>query len=379
MAAGPTDLDLTNPAVKLIWDSSLMVGVAKRTPIINDDYGLIGDSENNLIQRKRDVFKEGGTRATVTLVRELQDPPLFGNEEARNREEGLRLPTFPFEINQVRKPVAMRGRITPKRVSWNVWKTTQEQLARYWAPLMESGLLLHGAGITTNISTANERFHNGASLANTFSNTPRAPDAAHITRVHNAASDDLVALDKSATLDLDVVSDLVARAGMLPLPIRPATIHGRELYVLFVHPYQVAHLKKNSRWLALMRDTIRGGEIDGSPLWHGTLGIYNGVMWVESPHVPPGVDGSGNRVANVRRAIFCGAQSFVIGLAKEHTDETDFITDLEDWDYKNNKGMCAAIIAGFACPFYGVEEQGTTEDYGKIVVSSYAKELYTSA
>lgn len=379
MAAGPTDLDLTNPAVKLIWDTSLMVGVAKRTPIINDDYGLIGDSENNLIQRKRDIFREGGTRATVTLVRELQDPPLYGNEEARNREEGLRLPTFPFEINQVRKPVAMRGRITPKRVSWNVWKTTQEQLARYWAPLMECGLLLHGAGITTNVSTANEKFHNGAFLGNTFSNAPRTPDSAHIMRVHEHASDDLVALDKSATIDLDVVSALVAKAKSLPLPIRPATIHGRELYVLFVHHYQTAHLKKNSRWLAMMRDTIKGGAIDGNPLWHGALGIYDGVLWIETPHIPPGVDGSGNRVANVRRAIFAGAQAFVIGLAKEHSSETDFITDLESWDYNNNKGMAAALIAGFACPYFSVEEQATTEDYGKIVVPSYAKELYTSA
>lgn len=379
MAAGPTDLDLTNPAVKLLWDSSLMVGVAKRTPVINDDYGLIGDTENNLIQRKRDIFKEGGTRATVTLVRELQDPPLYGNEEARNREEGLRLPTFPFEINQVRKPVAMRGRITPKRVSWNVWKTTQEQLARYWAPLMESGLFLHGAGITTNIKTANERFHDGSSLANTFSNAPRTPDAAHIYRPFGIASDDLVALNKAATFDLDLVTEVRTRAGMLPLPIRPATIHGQELYVWFLHPYQVAHLKKNSRWLALMRDTIRGGEIDGSPLWRGALGIYDGVLLIESPHIPPGVDGSGVRVANVRRGIFCGAQAFVLGLAKEHSSETDFITDLEDWDYKNNKGMCAAIIAGMACPYFSVEEQGTTEDYGKIVVPTYAKELYTSA
>lgn len=377
--AGPTTFDLTDPQTKLIWDSQLMAEVAKRTSIIDDKYGFIGDKDTNLIQRKKKLFEEGGTRATITMVRQLRQKPTFGNQPLRDREEGLRNPTFKWDINQVRHAVAISGRITPKRVPWDVWETTKAQLGAYWAPLMEAGLLLHGAGINKNIATAAEWYHDGSDLGVTFSNAPRTPDSAHIIRVHGHASDDLVALDSSAVIDVDTGSELVARAKMLPFPIRPAMIHGQELYVLFVHPYQVAPLKKNSRWLSYMRDTLRGGAINGNPIWTGALGINDGVLWVETPYLPPGIDGSNVRVANVRRAVFCGAQSFVIGLAKDHEDETDFISDTENWDYSNNKGLATAILGGFACPFYDVDEQGTTEDYGKIVVSSYAKELYTSA
>lgn len=379
MATGPTYFDLSDPVSKLNWDRELMVEVAKRTAAMNDALGFVGEKDTNLFQRKKAVFAEGGTRATITLVRQLRSLPTFGNQELRSREEGLRTPYFRWDINQVRHAVAINGRVTQKRVNWDVWERSKTQLGAYWAQVMEAGVFMHLAGIPYNIATNGEWYHRGDNLGVTFSNTPRAPDTKHIIRVHDHASDDLVALDTSAILDTNTGSALVARAKMLPFPIRPAMIHGQELYVLFVHPYQVAHLKNNSRWLSRMRDTIKGGAINGNPLFTGALGIDDGVLWVESPYVPPGVDGSNLRVADARRAVFCGAQSLVIGLAKEFEDETTFVTETESWDYANNKGVASNIFAGFASPYFSVDEQSTTEDYGKIVVTSYAKELVTSA
>lgn len=377
--AGPTYYDLTDPEVVQKWEAELFIEVAKRTALMNKNLGLIGDDETALVQRKKKVFETGGTQATVTLSRQLKQLPTFGNQTLRNREEGLATSTYKFQINQIRHAVAVNGRVTQKRVTWDVWKQSLRMLGEYFPQVMEAGAMLHLAGIPYDVSTAAEWYHDGTNLGVTFSNAPRVADSKHIYRVHEAASDDLTALDTSAILDTDTSSRLVAMAKMLPVPIRPAMIHGQELYVLFVHPYQVAHLKDNSRWLARMRDTIKGGSINGNPLFTGALGIDDGVLWVESSYVPPGIDGSNARVANARRAIFCGAQAMVIGLAKEYPDESTFTNEVESWDYANNKGVAATILAGFGCPNYSITEQGDTEDYGKIVVTSYAKELITSA
>lgn len=379
MATGPTYFDLNDPATVQKWEQQLFIEVAKRCGFLNKKLGLIGDDESALCQRKKKVFESGGTQATITLLRQLRQVPTFGNQPLRDKEEGLRVATHKFQINQVRHAVAVQGRITQRRVTWDVWKSSLRQLGEYWPQVIESAAMMHLCGVTVDISNALEWYHVGNNLGATFSNAPTAPDTKHMYRVHGHATDDLVGLDSSAILDLDTSSILVAMAKTLPIPIRPAMVNGQELYVLFVHPYAVAHLKDNSRWLSRMRDTIKGGAIDGNPLVTGALGIDDGVLWVETPYLPCGIDASNARVANARRFAFCGAQSLVFGFAKEYENESTFTNEVESWDYANNKGVAATILAGISLPRFSVEEQGTTEDFGRIVGVSYAKELVTSA
>ena len=69
----------------------------------------------------------------------------------------------------------------------------------------------------------------------------------------------------------------------------------------------------------------------------------------------------------------------MLGFAKESPDENSFIAETDDWDYKNNKGLCNGIFLGGIAPKFPIKEQNNvTHDYGKIVVTTYAEELYTS-
>lgn len=376
--AGPTHFNLADPETILKWERELYVEVAKRTALMNKKLGLVGDGPSFLCQRQKEVFKTGGTRATITLRRELRQLPRYGNQVLRDAEEGLRTATFNYEINQIRHATALTGRVTKQRVTWDVWKESLNALGEYFPKVMEAGAMLHLAGIPYDISTAGEWYHVGNNLGVTFANTPRAPDTKHIFRIHEHATDDLVAADTSAILDINDASRLVAMAKQMPIPIRPCMVHGQELYIWFVHPNQVHALKQNSRWLAAIKDTIRGGAINGNPLFTGALGIWDGVLLVENQYVPCGIDSSNLRVANARRSIFCGAQALVLGLAKEYEDENSFTNDQESWDYANNKGVAATILAGIACPAFSIAEQGTTEDFARIVCTSYAQELVTS-
>lgn len=375
--------DLGEQEVVEKWEKELHVQVALRTPLMTKRYGFVGEGEDMLCQKKTKIWEDGGTRATVTLVRELQGDPTFGNQELRNREEAPNTATFRWEINQVRHATKITGRITQRRVNWDIWKNSLTSLGTWTAKVTESAAMLHLAGVAYDVSTAQEWYHKGNSLGNTFGNTPSAPDSKHIMRVGDGHSSDTndtsVGDDPGAVITLDTISELKARAKNLPIPIRPCMVHDQELYVFFVHSYAARHLKNSSKYMSVMKAALQGGQSADHPFWTGALGIWDGVLVVENNYVPPGLSSTNTRVANARRNIFCGAQALVLGVAKEYDKQNLFQNDQESWDYANNKGLAVTTFAGFAAPKYSVVEQGTTDDYAKIVAVSYAQELVTSA
>jgi N4-gp56 family major capsid protein len=378
--------DLNDPETVQKWERELLVQIAMRTPLFSKRYGFIGDDETALCQKRKRVWdsEEGGgsgTQATVTLYRELRGEPTFGNTPLRDREETSDTATFKWQINQVRHAVALRGRVTQKRVTWNIWKESKNRLGAYWAKVSEAASMLHLAGVPYDVRTQAEWYHNGLSLGHTFSNVPTVPDAKHIYRIGNTTDTDdtNTGADPAAIIDLDTISTLKAIAKNLPIPMRPAVINGRELYVLFAHSYSLRHMKSNSQWMEVMRAAMQGGQVEGHPWWTGALGIWDDTLIVENNYVPPGLSATNTRVANARRNIFCGAQALVFGISKEFDNQNMFQNDEESWDYGNNKGIAATSFLGLACPRFAVVEQGTTEDYSRIVTVSYAQELVTSA
>lgn len=380
MGSSSDFFELDQPETIQKWERELHYEIAMRTPFMAKKYGFIGDKPTFLCQKRSEVWRDGGTQATVTLRRPLRGAPAFGNQTLRGTETSPPTATFKWQINQVRKATQILGRITKKRVTWNVWNESLDALGTYFAQVTESAAMLHGAGVTVDLRTEHEWYHDGSNLGFTLSNAPRIPDTKHILRIgHTSDTDDTnVGADPAATLDLDTFSELKARAKTLPIPIRPAMVHGKELYVFFAHTYALRHMKEDSKWLAFMKATIEGGAINGNPVWSGALGIWDGVLIVEDFYVPPGISATSTRVANARRNIFCGAQSFVLGVAKEYDKDNMWQNETESWDYANNKGVAAHSLLGLKCPFYEVEEQDTTDDYGKLVCVSYAQELNTS-
>lgn len=378
--------DLTDPETVQKWERELLVQIAMRTPLFSKRYGFIGDGPTALCQKKKKVWESedgggGGTQATVTLKRELRGKPTFGNTPLRDREETFDTATFKWQINQVRHAAKVTGRVTQKRVTWNIWQESKDSLGTWFAKITEAAAMMHLGGITVNLATQQEWYHDGSDLGSTLSNAPRVPDTKHILRINNNADTDdtNTGNDPAAIIDLDVISTLKAMAKNMPIPIRPAMINGRELYVLFAHSYALRHMKSNSAWVEMMRAAMQGGKVEDHPWWTGALGIYDDVLLVENNYVAPGISATSTRVANARRNIFCGAQALVLGVSKEFDNDSLFKNDEDTWDYGNNRGIAATSFLGLACPYFSVKEQGTTEDYARIVVTSYAQELVTSA
>lgn len=371
--------DFNDPEVVQQWEKDLMLAVSKKCTIMNPEYGLIGDSNQFVVQRKKKLFEQGGTTATTTIAREFHQPPVYGNQSLRDQEEGMETQVFKWSINLLKKAAKVVGfRLTKQRVTWDAYQTSIEKLANYWPKVLEAGMCMHLAGFTLNGATRNEWYHDATNLALTMANVPQLPDALHIRWPNDLTDDSQVQADSSARFDLPSLTTLKTIANNLPIPIRMAKTPWGDKYVYLAHGYSIRHLKENSRWLATMRDTLRGGAIDGNPLWTGALGIYDDVVIVQADYLPPGMNGA-TIYRNVRRNVFCGAQALCLGFGKETGDENTFLNETESWEYGQSKGVAAMILIGAAAPRFPVSEQGDTEDYGKIVHPCYAQELVTSA
>jgi hypothetical protein len=386
MADAGTEYDFSDPEVAEAWERDLMLNTVRRTVLLNPEYKLIGDSPSFMIQRRLKVFdpyEDGGgkgTKAHITLSRNYRQTPKIGNEPVRGSEEGIETEVVDYVINLLRHAGRLNGvRLTQARVPWSVWKEMMREESVYWPQIMEAGMCLHLAGVPIDVSTANEWYLKGDNTAHTLCNTPTAPDADHIFRPNGHADDSTVNTDSTATLDVTTGTKMKQKAGMLPIPVRPCETPWGDNHVFLCHPWSLTYLRNTySAWWQIMVANLQGGGGGDNPIFTGAKGLVDGVLYVECPYVPPGYVGT-TAYRNTRRNIFCGAQSLVLGFAKESPDENSFIAETDDWDYKNNKGLCNGIFLGGIAPKFPIKEQnGVTHDYGKIVVTTYAEELYTS-
>lgn len=380
-----TYYDLTDAETKQAWEREVLYQVVKRATLLNPKYGLIGDKNSSMIHRRRKTFNSsedggGGTQATTTLIRNYRQTPAIGNEPLRGSEEGLGSSTFRYQINQLRHAGQLNGvRITKQRVPWNVWNEMMNQESLYWPAIIEAGLCMHLAGFTVNGATQSEWYHRGDLLAHTLCNAPRTPDTKHIFRPNGLADDAAVHADSTAVIDIDLGSRLKSMAQSMPVPMRPCSTPWGDLYVFLCHTYSLNYLRRTySAWWQTMTAALKGGVTSDNPIFTGALGIFDEVLYVQAQYIPPGFVGN-TIYRNCRRNVFCGAQAAVLGFAKENEDENTFTAEVDGWDYNNNKGLANAIMIGAASPYFTLDEQGTTEDYGKIVVPTYAEELVVSA
>jgi len=107
---------------------------------------------------------------------------------------------------------------------------------------------------------------------------------------------------------------------------------------------------------------MTGGDVETNPIFTGALGVYNGVVlheWVRLPTAP-----SGANAANVRRAVFCGAQAVGMAWGQGHSETPKYEEDI--FDYGRQFGVSVQSILG------AKKLQFNSKDFGTIVMSTYA-------
>jgi len=147
------------------------------------------------------------------------------------------------------------------------------------------------------------------------------------------------------------------------------------MYVCFIHPYQKSDLMAYSSgapstiWGKIQQDYRQGGgEQSSNPLITGACGVYGDVLFVENSRVPYGLSAADSTtvVTNVRRAIFCGAQSAVMGWGRLGGTPRRFRWTEKQFDYDREYGVAAGFLGGIK------QTQFNSLPFSTICISTYS-------
>lgn len=346
------------------WSEGLEAEVLK-----NISYsGFIGKRSDSLCQWKDELATKPGDTVTIGLRMQLDAAPKSSSDAVENNEQTLTIYNMSITLDEVVDAVRFKNVIDRQRVTFDMRDEARAALSDQLANAWDTSFFAQAAG-AKHITDPTFYGHNvvldhQAASSDHFISA----DLANITQ----GDESIVSGD---ILTLAHIDKAVTRAKTLSPSIRPAKIpgFGMPMYVLFVHPYQMAQLRAydataGTGW-DLLTKAMEGGKVDDNPLITGNSFIYNGVLVVESQRVPLGVNSStGAAVANTRRAIFCGAQSLMMGWGRLGGDPRRFRWVEKHFDYDREYGIAAGFLGGIKLA------QFNSKPFSTIVLSSYATE-----
>lgn len=336
-------------AVKL-WGKKLFQDALKKTYFDR----FMGKSSNSLVQLRDETSKGPGDRITIGLRMQLSGAGVQGDGTLEGNEESLTTYSDNVYIDQLRHAVRSAGKMSEQRVPFSVRDEAKAGLEDWWADRLDTWFFNQLAGYTAQTDTR----YTGNQAATAPSTNRKLFAGSTATDVGQTSSD---------IFNLNLIDKCVERAETVSPTLRPIMVGGEKKFVMFLHPYQVYDLRTSTssgQWLDIQKAALAGGKDSGSPIYTGALGEYNGVVLHQASRVPQGVNGS-SAVTTTRRAIFCGAQAALMAYGqKDQSAEMSWVEEL--FDYQNQLGVSAGMIAGLKKTVFN------SEDFGTITVSTYA-------
>lgn len=315
------------------WSNSLMRESFGRMDVTS----LFGKSEESCIRILPDLESNPGDTVYYDLLSQDRSNGVNGDSRLDGYESELSFYQDTLKINQKRHGHTFKG-MSQQRIAHDLRRSARLSLSNWWGWFMEAGLLSHLAGVA---GTGNETV-SGALGADTGSadfagNTITALDSDHLVD------------GTGATMTLELIDSAVAKAKVNNPRVAPLNIRGMQVYVLYLHPYQIKSLKTETTaisWNEIHREASSRG--DKNPIFTGAHGMYNGVIIRESEFIPrsgtnvthgvllgqgAGAIAFGNAWKKGRRASSGGGAYFSW---REKLD-----------DYDNEEGVAGASCLGF--------------------------------
>lgn len=365
-----TNFNALTTEQKTVWSRDIWK-MARNVAFVSK---FTGRGPNAMIQRVTELTKsEKGTRAVLTLVADLEDDGVAGDDQLEGNEEAIKAFDQVIQIDQLRTANRHKGRLADQKSVVNFREQSRDVLAYWLADRMDQLAFLTLSGVAysfTNKGTARP--------SATFANLDFAGDVtAPSTNRHyqwNGTSGNLVA---SSLATLSLANDKPSWAMLVEAKALAKEKYirgikgpgGMEFYHVFMTPTGMAKLRQDADYLANVRNAgVRGSM---NELFKGTDTVMvDGLMIHEFRHVfnnSKVADGSragASGDVTYQRTLFAGAQS--LGMADIGAPE--WIE--KGFDYDNQQGISIAKIFGYKKPqFYSIYD-GATEDFGLIVIDN---------
>lgn len=342
-----TEFGTSDPQTRKVWSQVTFLQAILKTRFAT----MMGRGEDAIIQRFDELQRGAGDEIKFDLLLQFQGYGVDGDERLKGKGEALRYVQDALKINQKRIAHEFKG-MSQQRTVHDLRMDARRNLRDRWAVILDEFMFAYACGLAYG------------DLANALpfaGNALRSPDAAHTV--------DATAVNFS----LELVDIAKERARTADVPIRPAMVEGRQMYVMYITPFQETALKRSQEWRELHRDgSPRGSR---NPLFTGSLGVYNDVILHSSDYLPTLFVSAGS-ASNRSHALLMGAQAMAVafGNAIPATQRRAlgggmFLNWAEELDdYGNEQGVAAGVVFGMSKPQFSVN--GTTQDFATIRVDT---------
>lgn len=298
---------------------------------------FIGKGSGSLIQIKEETSKSAGDKITFGLRMQLTSDGVTGDSTLEGNEEALVTYNDSVFINQTRNAVKSDGMMSEQRVPFSVREEARAALTDWFADMWDTAFFNQLCGNTA-----------AATGGKTGNNATIAPSATRIQYSDGKTTEAGIASTGASTqMRLNLIDYAVEKAKTATPFIRPVKVDGKDMYVMFLHPFQVTQLRTvtdSGQWLDIQKAAMTGGMVSDNPIFTGALGVYNNVILHEDFRVP-----SSPTQSTVKRAVLCGAQAGVIAFGQDFgagAIGTNFKWTEKLFDYDNQLGVSAATIYG---------------------------------
>jgi len=337
------------------WAKALAVEALKATSIAP----LMGTKKSSILYHRRELSKSAGDKITYGLRMQLSGAGVTEGQTLEGNEEALTTYSDALYINQIRHGVRVKGNksIDNQRILFDARSEARDDLKDWFTKRYSVSFFNQVCGNTLQTDT---KF--------TGLNATSAPT----NYVYPGTASDEQSITNSDTFNLNLIDYAREKAKTMTPPIQPVREMGEDLYVIYLHPYQVTDMRTNTstgQWLDIQKAVMQGGKYGNSknPIFTGALGVYNGVVIREAiDEIPSGVNSStGAEIATVKRAVFLGAQAACFAEGQAQKGMT-FKWVEKTFDYDDILGVAGTTIFGIKKTVFN------SNDFGCIVVPTYA-------
>ncbi len=317
---------------------------------------FLGSTSDHAIQVKDDLTKSAGDRVRMQLSMLISGDGVSGNTSMEGNEENFTFYTDDLVIDQLRNAVRHFTRIDQQRVTFSLREESKVQLREWWADRLDRSWINQMTGNAVETDTKK-----------TGMNAVTAPSSNHIIYGGNATS--VATLNAGDEFTLDLIDEALTKIKMLNEDSVGPTIRPMKggYYGCVLSPRQVEDLRTNTntgQWFDIQRAAMEGGNVKDNPIFTGSLGVYNRVVFYEDSRIPKG-NNAGAYFDNSRVAFLFGAQSCWLSFGRDGGRPNRFVWNEESFDYGNQHGVSAALIYGLKKSIFN------SNDFAVIALPTY--------
>ncbi len=325
-----------------------------------------GSGPNAMIQRISELTKsEKGTRAVITLVADLEEDGVGGDDQLEGNEEEIKAFDQVIQLDQLRNANRHKGRLADQKSVVNFREQSRDVLAYWLADRIDQIAFLTLSGVAYSFTN-----RGGTRTSSTLANLEYAGDVTAPSTNRHFRWDATTGLEAGDTTAV-VAADTPSWAMLVELKAQAKVNFirgikgpgGQEFYHVFMTPQGMAKLRQDPDYLANVRNAgVRGNS---NELFKGTDTVMvDGLMIHEFRNVFNTVGASGGSkfgaAGNVdgQRVLFAGAQA--LGMADIGAPE--WVE--KGFDYDNQQGISVGKLFGFLKPVFRSNINASDEDFG---------------